>query len=121
MHAICVSLALVLCASSSNLGFDEDPDSPSSLPPGGRPQKPQPQKQKQRRKRRKLALSANIMQDLGFDDTQKVMVLVVFLGIIFLPRYFGFDTRPRTKYGHVLARQEKMKKEAEARRKKKSR
>lgn len=38
-----------------------------------------------------------------------------------LQRYFGFDTRPRTKYGHVLARQEKMKKEAEARRKKKSR
>ena len=64
-----------------------------------------------KRKRRKLSLLANIMHDLGLNDSQKLGVLLVFAGIIILPRFFGFDTRPTSKYGDAMRRQKKYAKE----------
>jgi len=65
------------------------------------------------------------MQDLGLTDEQKLMVALVFGGIIILPRFFGFDTRPRTKYGEVMRRQKvaeiKRKREEEKKKKNKVR
>ncbi|GMH55813.1 hypothetical protein TrRE_jg9409 [Triparma retinervis] len=75
-----------------------------------------------KRRRRKLSLVANVMEDLGLDDQQKLIVALVFGGLIILPRFFGFDTRPRSRYGDVMHRQKvaevKRKKAAAARDKK---
>jgi hypothetical protein len=62
------------------------------------------------------------MQDLGLNDQQKFIVALVFGGLIILPKFFGFDTRPRSRYGDVMHRQKvaeiKRKKAAAAKEKK---
>lgn len=66
---------------------------------------PKSKKSNSKRKRRKLSLSSNLMHDLGLNDEQKLLVAMVFLGIILLPRFFGFDTMPKSRFGDVVHRQ----------------
>ena len=74
-------LFTAIVCKAAQVGFDEEHPDASTQETLKEPQT----FSKPRRRRRKLSLSANIMQDLGFDEGQKVMVLLVFLTIIILP------------------------------------
>ncbi|GMH60670.1 hypothetical protein TrVE_jg7203 [Triparma verrucosa] len=117
LHSCILSvLAEGVCEAGEGDECFEDVDPPSDDDGASK------KKSKSKRKRRKLSLSSNIMQDLGLDDEQKLIVAMVFLGLIILPRFFGFDTRPKSRFGDVVHRQRvaaaKKKQAAEAARKK---
>ncbi len=70
---------------------------------------------KYRKRRRSLSLVANIMKDLGMTDNQKVACIVVFFVVIWTCRLMGWEIRPRSRYGDVVARQREVRRKKEER------